>query len=247
VGDKGEKIVKKMGQIERVSWTIVVRTCMIDDYIREAIEQGIDTILNLGAGLDTRPYRMEFSHSLQWIEADYPALIDFKQEKLKKETPRCQLERAKVDLSDRESRNRFFSDVQSRSKRVLVLTEGVVPYLTNENVLELAKDLKAHERFEYWIVDYWSKRFAELMKGSRFFKNMGNAPFVFSPPEWKEFFKSAGWSVEQIRYTGVEGSKLGRPTPMPLWARMLKGMMSQDTRRKIEQMTGYALLRANGS
>jgi len=37
-------------------WAIVIRTCIIDDYIRLAVAQGIDTVLNLGAGLDTRPY-----------------------------------------------------------------------------------------------------------------------------------------------------------------------------------------------
>jgi O-methyltransferase involved in polyketide biosynthesis len=54
------------------AWAVVVRTCIIDDYIRTAVEGGVDTILNLGCGLDTRPYRMDLPKSLLWIEADYP-------------------------------------------------------------------------------------------------------------------------------------------------------------------------------
>ena len=40
------------------AWSVVIRTVIIDNLIREAIGEGVDTILNLGAGLDTRPYRM---------------------------------------------------------------------------------------------------------------------------------------------------------------------------------------------
>ena len=38
--------------------------------------------MNLGAGLDARPYRMELPETLRWIEVDYPQVIDWKAEKL---------------------------------------------------------------------------------------------------------------------------------------------------------------------
>ena len=37
------------------AWSVVIRTVIIDDYIRQAIAAGVDTILNLSAGLDTGP------------------------------------------------------------------------------------------------------------------------------------------------------------------------------------------------
>src|SRR5262245_61052111 len=55
-GDRGKQIAETMPRANFTSWAVVMRTCMIDDFIRFAIAQGVDTVLNLGAGLDTRPY-----------------------------------------------------------------------------------------------------------------------------------------------------------------------------------------------
>jgi O-methyltransferase involved in polyketide biosynthesis len=48
----------------------MIRTVIIDDRIKLAIGEGVDTILNLGAGLDTRPYRMDLPKTLRWVEFD---------------------------------------------------------------------------------------------------------------------------------------------------------------------------------
>ncbi len=88
-GDRGRQIADEMPQPQMTSWAIVIRTCIIDDFIRYAIAQGADMILNLGAGLDTRPYRMELPGSLAWIEVDYPDVIAFKESRyLAEETER---------------------------------------------------------------------------------------------------------------------------------------------------------------
>jgi methyltransferase (TIGR00027 family) len=74
-------------------WQVALRTHIIDRFIETAIGQGTDAILNLGAGLDTRPYRMAVPNTLQWIEVDYPHVIDLKDSELSAEHPRCNLER----------------------------------------------------------------------------------------------------------------------------------------------------------
>ena len=107
-----------------VGWTVVIRTRIIDDFILSAIGEGVDTVLNLGAGLDTRPYRMNLPASLHWIEADYPHLIEYKESQLAHETPRCHLERVEIDLADRPARQKLFSRVNAQANRILVLTEG---------------------------------------------------------------------------------------------------------------------------
>jgi Leucine carboxyl methyltransferase len=53
-GDRGRLIAETMPQPAMTTWAVVIRTCIIDDFIREAIAKVADTILNLGAGLDTR-------------------------------------------------------------------------------------------------------------------------------------------------------------------------------------------------
>src|SRR3954464_2635980 len=75
-GERGRRIAQAMGATAKYTrWTLVIRTVLIDRYIDAAIEAGVDTILNLGAGLDTRPYRMTLPASLQWIEVDQANII----------------------------------------------------------------------------------------------------------------------------------------------------------------------------
>lgn len=245
VGEEGERIAKQMQRSTAVGWSVVVRTCLIDSFLTQALTRGIDGVLNLGAGLDTRPYRMDLPSGLLWIEVDHPQMIAFKEERLKNERPKCRLERVGLDLSDPEARKRLLSEVQSKCQRVLVLTEGVLPYLSNENVQGLAQDLHAHSHMEFWIVDYWSRFFAERMRKSKTFKKLKNAPFLFDPPDWRTFFAETGWDLEEMRFMGYEGRKLGRPAPFPIWMKLLRVLMPAEQKDRIAKMSGYALLRAH--
>jgi O-methyltransferase involved in polyketide biosynthesis len=97
---------------------------VIDAFVRSAISSGIDTVINLGAGMDTRPYRMDLPSSLHWIEVDYPILIEGKTAHLSTEVPACSIERFGLDLADRVARRELFDRIWTTSKRAMVLTEG---------------------------------------------------------------------------------------------------------------------------
>jgi methyltransferase (TIGR00027 family) len=243
IGEKGEMIARKMERPGAVEWSVVVRTCIIDQMVANAIAQGVDTILNLGAGLDTRPYRLDLPKDLLWIEVDYPGIIDLKNERLAEETPRCRLERMVVDLADDEKRTRLLSDVAARSKKVLVITEGVLPYLPNDAVKALALNLRSHSCYAHWIVDYWSRLFRDQMRKSKMFRKLRNAPFVFDPPIWHQFFAEVGWTVELMKYLPIEGLKLGRPAPTPLWLKFLGLFLPPAQKQMYAQMFGYAMLK----
>src|SRR5512133_746902 len=59
-GEQGRKIIGSLPKRAFIGgWTVVIRTKIIDEFIQVAIAEGVDTILSLGAGLDTRPYRLE--------------------------------------------------------------------------------------------------------------------------------------------------------------------------------------------
>ncbi|HET8527103.1 MAG TPA: class I SAM-dependent methyltransferase, partial [Actinomycetota bacterium] len=74
-GERGLRIAKTS---PAGAWVVAIRTGLIDAFVRSAISSGIDTVINLGAGLDTRPHRMDLPSSLRWVEVDYPSLIDGK-------------------------------------------------------------------------------------------------------------------------------------------------------------------------
>src|SRR5436853_7717232 len=58
-GERGRRIANAMGRTSKYTrWTLVIRTVVIDRFILEAVAAGADTVLNLGAGLDSRPYRL---------------------------------------------------------------------------------------------------------------------------------------------------------------------------------------------
>ena len=206
-------------------WNMAIRTRIIDDFILSAIADGADAVLNLGAGLDTRPYRMILPESFHWIEVDYPKLIDYKNNELLNESPKCNLERVSLDLGDIQKRSKLFSEIGSRFKNILVITEGVVPYLCVEDVDQLARDLKSQTTFRRWVVDYISKNTLRIRKQREFQRKMKNAPFLFDPNDYFGFFKEHGWRSKEIRYTWDEGEKLNRPMPLPILIKYCIGFL----------------------
>src|SRR4029077_6576743 len=66
-GERGEQIAETLHVAEH-AWSWVTRTYLFDQYITEQIQQGVDLVVNLAAGLDARPYRMALASSLRWVE-----------------------------------------------------------------------------------------------------------------------------------------------------------------------------------
>lgn len=221
-GDKGRRIAAMADQGPRYSgWSIVIRTVIIDNYIHKLIAEGVDTVVNLGAGLDTRPYRLNLPPTLRWIEVDFPHMIELKNTKLAGEKPTCRLERVAVDLSDDTARRAFLAKIGSETKHALILTEGVAPYLTPEQVTALANDLRAQPSFRHWIVDYFSPKIFRYFNSRKRRAQMKNAPFQFMPQDWFGFFDRLGWKARETRYIGEESERHGRTIPLPWIFRML--------------------------
>jgi methyltransferase (TIGR00027 family) len=244
-GERGEKIARSMPMSFWTQWTVVMRTVIIDDFIKQAIANGADTVLNLGAGLDTRPYRMDLPESLLWIEADYPQMIEFKEAKLAGEKPRCKLERVKADLSNAMERRQLLASVDARASKTIVLTEGVIPYLSEEEAGALADDLRSQKHSGLWIVEYLAPRTMKYRNRGPMRRRMQNAPFKFAPADWFGFFRQHGWQPKETRYFMDEAARLKRPVPLPPLMKALftiRGILSTPkTREGWRKMAGYVL------
>jgi methyltransferase (TIGR00027 family) len=214
-GERGGKIAAAMPNPRMIGWSVAIRTRIIDDRILSAVDEGVDTVLNLGAGLDTRPYRMSLPATLQWIEADYPHIVEYKESRLAQEKPRCHLERVKIDLAERVTRRQLLSRANAQAGRILVLTEGVVPYLSIEEAAWLADDLRDLDRVRYWLLDYFSPQAMKYRTRMGMGRIMQNAPFRFAPTDWFGFFLQHGWRAKDIRYLTEEGERQHRPIPLP--------------------------------
>src|SRR5262245_53513311 len=79
-GERGERIARALPFSEENAWAVVTRTYLIDRAIARLLPSGVDVVVNLAAGLDTRPYRLPLPPELRWIEVDLPEIFDYKEE-----------------------------------------------------------------------------------------------------------------------------------------------------------------------
>src|ERR1700686_1815142 len=163
-GERGEQIARSKPLGRDNAPFIMVRTYLIDEFVRAEVQRGADMVVNLAAGLDSRPYRMQLPPSLRWIEVDLPEILDYKEKVLRDEKPLCALERIRLDLSDVRGRRELFERLGQSAKRALIITEGLVIYLTADAVGELAEDLAAPTSFASWIVDIASPGLLRMLK-----------------------------------------------------------------------------------
>lgn len=148
---------------------------------------GSDTIINVGAGLDTRPYRMELPSSLRWVEVDHPHVIERKAALLRDETPRCAIEHWGLDLTDGGGRKELFGQIGAASSKAMALTEGVIGYLTVDQVASIADDLHTMPSCELWVTEYFSRRQLRRYQARQ---PMPAVPVRFHPTDWEGFFTS---------------------------------------------------------
>lgn len=244
LGERGRALVASLPRTRSMgAWSVVIRTVIIDDLLAVAVAGGVDTVLNLGAGLDTRPYRLDLPASLRWIEVDFADVVALKAERLEGEAARCRLDRVDLDLLDLPGRARLLAGIDAAAEHLLVLTEGVVPYLQTADAGRLADDLRGLAHLDAWIVDYISPVVARYRQRVT---QLHGVPFRFRPDDWFAFFAAHGWKVAQMRYIAEEAERLHRP--IPLSGRMkalarLRGLLASKKRREaFRRFSGYARL-----
>lgn len=218
-GQHGVDIANTLPDGNKHAWAWVTRTYLFDHFITQELQQGVDLVLNLAAGLDARPYRMKLLASLQWIEVDLPGILAYKEEILAKEKPSCALERVRLDLADATARRALFANLNQSAKKILVLTEGLLIYLSPEEVADLARDLATGPSFQRWIMDLSSPGLLKMMQKTtgRRLSEVG-APFKFAPPEGPAFFSPHGWEPMEVKGMLKTATKFKRP---PLFLRLL--------------------------
>lgn len=214
-GSRGEQLVglsRKLGG----TWPIVARTYLIDKLVSQAVGEGVDAVLNLAAGFDSRPYRLGVPSALTWMEVDHADVIEAKEEALEADTPRCHLERISMDLSNAEERRTLLQGVRDRFQRLLIITEGLLFYLPRDAALGLAKDLLSAAPFR-WITDLHNSAVSEYVARRTGNAFEGTARMQFSPDEGPLVFAPLGWRTAAATSSFKTAGRLGRlPFPMSL-------------------------------
>lgn len=247
-GTRGEQIVRKLRGGMRQSWSMIVRTAVMDELLLKTVaHEQIKMVINLAAGLDARPYRLELPPTMRWVEVDLPEMIEYKSEMLKGETPKCRLERTSADLADERARQEIFAQLDDSAQRAFVITEGLLAYLAPEQVASLARDLHACQHFHYWMTDLASPKVKQMMDKhwGKQLKAAG-APIKFAPAEAEEFFRPHGWEAAEFRDFFNESVRLNRMMPMMWMVRMQMRIMPKRSAKMMKQWrSGVVLLRRN--
>jgi methyltransferase (TIGR00027 family) len=199
-GARGVEIANTLPEGNKHEWAWVARTYLFDKFIAQAVSEGADMVINLAAGLDARPYRMDLPSSLQWVEVDFLEINSYKQEILAGEKPKCHLERFSVDLTDSVARQGLFRDLNVRASKIVVASEGLLIYFTSEQVSSLAVDIAAGTNYQTWIIDLASPGQLRLMQRSTGKQlSEAGAAFKFGPAEGPDFFLPFGWKAREVQ------------------------------------------------
>ncbi len=218
-GTRGQEIAESLTHRNNPSWAWVARTYLVDQVISKLLAQGLDMVVNLAAGLDARPYRMDLPSSLKWIEVDLPELLEFKDDILKSETPRCSLERVALDLANAPARRDLFDRLGRDAKNALIITEGLTIYLSSDQVIELAHDLHGPASFQHWVTDLVSPGLLRILQRQLQPKlDQSGASVKFGPKEGPLFFIPHGWKPADVQGLLKTAARLNR---LSFWMRLL--------------------------
>ncbi|MEH1865823.1 MAG: SAM-dependent methyltransferase [Nostoc sp.] len=212
VGVRGEHLAASITDIDSLAKAIAVRTYVFDELILKAVSEGeIDTVLNLGAGLDTRPYRLPLPSWLRWIDCDLPGILSYKYDTLSNIHPNCILEFMSLDITDARTRRTVFQQVNQSARSVMVVSEGLLIYLKPIQVTAIAIDLREQKRFLWWLTDLSSPNGLLLTEKFLGVNHLNSqVKLEFAPEEGVEFFHNFGWRKIALRYIFEEALRLNR-------------------------------------
>lgn len=220
-GGQGQLFQALLGDAQQYADVIAIRTHLIDKLIQERIaHENIGLVMNLGAGLDTRPYRLNLPSSLIWLDVDLPDILEYKHQKLLGVNSRCILKRIKGNLADSTFRRSLFSVTHQLSQPALVITEGLLGYWTEYQVSKLAAHLSQQHCIIWWILELaaptvlrgWHMQYSQTLY-DQYVAN-GEPAFKFAPHQGPGFFQTWGWQVAHQYDVLDKLSHLQRATPL---------------------------------
>ncbi|HEU4393799.1 MAG TPA: SAM-dependent methyltransferase [Solirubrobacterales bacterium] len=125
----------------------IARMHHMDSILRAEVEAGLDRVVILGAGYDTRAHRLRDSLTgVAVFEVDHPATLRDKRERLGRlpESALGEVTYVEVDFTHQNLLERLASHGHATSDRTLFLLSGVAMFLPEPAVLELFDQIAEH-------------------------------------------------------------------------------------------------------
>ncbi len=149
--------------VARDRWNKVgcqARTLILDAAVNDFLQRHPRAlVINLGAGLCTRFWRVHARESLRWFDIDLPSVIELKRELLSQfdkepEGSRRQYTTLDADVTDPSWLEQI---PRTNDEQVLVIAEGLLMYLEQDSVQQLLKTLVDEFTGGELLLEAWSK------------------------------------------------------------------------------------------
>jgi methyltransferase (TIGR00027 family) len=114
----------------------IARTRFIDDAVQDALSRGIGQVVILGAGLDTRPYRLAGMERVKVFEVDLPSVQEEKKKKFQKRFGHLpeHVTFIPIDFDTQSLEAVFTGTAFDPASPAVFVWEGVTQYLSEEAV-----------------------------------------------------------------------------------------------------------------
>lgn len=163
-GERGKAILNAMPYANVARMGLSIRARFVDELVLEALAtNSIATVLSVGCGLDTRPWRLELPPRLRWIEIDFADILDYKERLMSGEEAHCRRERLVADVTDAKQRRVMYD--AATSEPTLMITEGLLMYLPAATVDALASEARHESSVAHWISDITTTGFRKALGG----------------------------------------------------------------------------------
>ncbi len=163
-GERGKAILDAMPYANVARMGLSIRARFVDELLLEALRtNSIATVLSVGCGLDTRPWRLDLPTNLRWIEVDFADMLNYKEELMSGEKVRCGRERLAADVTDSQQRRVMYDAAGSGPS--LMITEGLLMYLPAATVEALAREIRDQSSVAHWIADITTTSFRKALGG----------------------------------------------------------------------------------
>jgi methyltransferase (TIGR00027 family) len=139
--DEMEKLFPGLGN------SIRARVRYFDDFVEKFCGDGLEQLVVLGAGYDTRAYRLKgLNESVRVFEVDHPDTQAFKAEKIREIFGRLpdHVVYVPIDFESEDLGDRLLANGYSPAKKTLFLLEGLIMYLPPEAVDETLAFIRNH-------------------------------------------------------------------------------------------------------
>jgi methyltransferase (TIGR00027 family) len=215
-------VVAKTEQNAPGLWgSMMARKRYIDDIVTEAVGGSVDAVVNLGAGFDTRAFRLPELEAVPVWEVDQPANIEAKKARLKEISGEVRERVSLVPIDfDREDLETVLADYgYESSMRTFFIWEGVTQYVTEPGIRATMEYLAKAPAGSRLVFTYSPKDFidGEVMYGhEKIYRRMRVKNTIwhtgFDPKKIDGFLGEYGWKVREHQGYDELGERYVKPT-----------------------------------